>query len=129
MTIKEKCKYLASPSIVKEYSIKARAYLIIWLLLSRKKLGLLGSHRIGREAVSEAAISLLKGGKTFIVVARRDKIASSSSCRTPHVGKEGQRGEGESNTDFPAYSDTLGTWEKCHCNQIVTVTRGSLVTN
>ena len=32
-------------------------------------------------------------------------------------------------TVFPAYSDTLGTWEKCHCNQIVTVTRGSLVTN
>ena len=27
------------------------------------------------------------------------------------------------------YSLTLGTWEKCHCNQIVTVTRGSLVTN
>ena len=33
------------------------------------------------------------------------------------------------NTDFPPYSDTLGTWEKCHCNQIVTVTTGSLVTN
>ena len=33
------------------------------------------------------------------------------------------------NTDFPPYSDTLGTWEKCHCNQIVTVTRGSVVTN
>ena len=32
-------------------------------------------------------------------------------------------------TDFPAHSDILGTWEKCHCNQIVTVTRGSLVTN
>ena len=32
-------------------------------------------------------------------------------------------------TEVPAYSDTLGTWEKCHCNQIVTVTRGSLVTN
>ena len=32
-------------------------------------------------------------------------------------------------TVFPAYSDTLGTWEKCHCNQIVTVTRGRLVTN
>ena len=32
-------------------------------------------------------------------------------------------------TVFPAYSDTLGTWEKCHCNQIVTVTIGSLVTN
>ena len=29
-------------------------------------------------------------------------------------------------TEVPAYSDTLGTWEKCHCNQIVTVTRGSL---
>ena len=34
-----------------------------------------------------------------------------------------------SDTEVPAYSDTLGTWEKCHCNQIVTVTRGSLVTN
>ena len=33
------------------------------------------------------------------------------------------------NTEVPAYSDTLGTWEKCHCNQIVAVTRGSLVTN
>ena len=32
-------------------------------------------------------------------------------------------------TEVPAYSDNLGTWEKCHCNQIVTVTRGSLVTN
>ena len=32
-------------------------------------------------------------------------------------------------TEVPAYSDTLGTWEKCHCNQIVTVSRGSLVTN
>ena len=32
-------------------------------------------------------------------------------------------------TEVPAYSDTLGTWEKCHCNQIVTVNRGSLVTN
>ena len=32
-------------------------------------------------------------------------------------------------TEVPAYSDTLGTWEKCHCNQIVTVTRGILVTN
>ena len=27
-------------------------------------------------------------------------------------------------TVFPAYSETLGTWEKCHCIQIVTVTRG-----
>ena len=25
-------------------------------------------------------------------------------------------------TDLPAYSDTLGTWGKCHCKQIVTVT-------
>ena len=33
------------------------------------------------------------------------------------------------NTVFPAYSDTLGTWEKCHYNQIVTVTRQSLVLN
>ena len=32
-------------------------------------------------------------------------------------------------TEVPAYSDTLGTWEKCHCNQIVTVTRGSVVLN
>ena len=32
-------------------------------------------------------------------------------------------------TDLPAYSDTLGTWEKCHCNQIVTVSRVSLLTN
>ena len=32
-------------------------------------------------------------------------------------------------TEVPAYSDTLGTWEKCHSIQIVTVTRGSLVTN
>ena len=32
-------------------------------------------------------------------------------------------------TEVPTYSDTLRTWEKCHCNQIVTVTRGSLVTN
>ena len=32
-------------------------------------------------------------------------------------------------TEVSAYSDTLGTWEKCHCNQIVTVTRGSLVIN
>ena len=30
-------------------------------------------------------------------------------------------------TDFPAYSDTLGTWDEGHCNRIVTVTRGSLV--
>ena len=34
----------------------------------------------------------LKGGKTFIFVARRDKIASSSSSRTPTwAGKDGQR--------------------------------------
>ena len=32
-------------------------------------------------------------------------------------------------TEVPAYSDTLGTWEKCHCNQKDTVSRGSLVTN
>ena len=32
-------------------------------------------------------------------------------------------------TDVLAYSDTLGTWEKCLCIQIVTVNRGSLVTN
>ena len=32
-------------------------------------------------------------------------------------------------SEVPAYSNTLGTWEKCHCKQIVTVTRGSLVTN
>ena len=32
-------------------------------------------------------------------------------------------------TEVPAYSDTLGTWKKCHCNQIVTITRGSLVPN
>ena len=30
-------------------------------------------------------------------------------------------------TEVPAYSDTLGTWEKRHCNQIVTVSRGGLV--
>ena len=36
---------------------------------------------------------------------------------------------GDNATEIPAYSDTLGTWEKCHCNQIVTVTRSSLVTN
>ena len=33
------------------------------------------------------------------------------------------------NTDLPAYSDTFGTWEKCHCKQIVTVSKGSLLTN
>ena len=27
----------------------------------------------------------------------------------------------ETHTDLPAYSDTLGTWGKCHCKQIVTV--------
>ena len=32
-------------------------------------------------------------------------------------------------TVFPAYNDTFGTWAKCHCNQIVTVTRDSEVTN
>ena len=32
-------------------------------------------------------------------------------------------------TDLPAYSDTLGTCGKCHCNQIVTVSRGRLVPN
>ena len=32
-------------------------------------------------------------------------------------------------TDVPAYSDTLGTRPKCHCNQIVTVSRGNLLTN
>ena len=32
-------------------------------------------------------------------------------------------------TEVPTYSDTLGTREKCHTIQIVTVTRGSLVTN
>ena len=32
-------------------------------------------------------------------------------------------------TEVPAYSDTLGTWKKCHSNQIVTVTRGSVVLN
>ena len=26
--------------------------------------------------------------------------------------------EGTSCTDFPAYSDTLGTREKCHCKQV-----------
>ena len=35
----------------------------------------------------------------------------------------------KSGTEVPAYSDTLGTWKKCHCNPIVTVTRGSLETN
>ena len=32
-------------------------------------------------------------------------------------------------TEVPAYSDTLRTWEKCHCNQIVTVSRGILVSS
>ena len=32
-------------------------------------------------------------------------------------------------TEVPAYSDTLGTWKKCHSKQIVTVTRGNLLTN
>ena len=32
-------------------------------------------------------------------------------------------------TEPIAYSDSVGTWEKCPCNQIVTVTRDSLVTN
>ena len=31
-------------------------------------------------------------------------------------------------TDLHAYNDALGTWEKCHCNQIVTVRRYSLLT-
>ena len=29
-------------------------------------------------------------------------------------------------TDFPAYSDTLGTREKCHCKRGVTVTTSFL---
>ena len=33
------------------------------------------------------------------------------------------------NTDVPAYSDTLGTRQKCHCKQIVTLSRGYLVLN
>ena len=33
------------------------------------------------------------------------------------------------NTDVPAYSDTLGTRTKCHCNQSVTVSRGNFLTN
>ena len=32
-------------------------------------------------------------------------------------------------TEGTTFSDTLRTWEYCHCNQIVTVARGSLVTN
>ena len=36
---------------------------------------------------------------------------------------------GNINTEVTAYSDTLGTREKCQRNQIVTVTRGSLVRN
>ena len=32
-------------------------------------------------------------------------------------------------TEPIAYNDSVGTWEKCHCNQIVTVSRGSLLTN
>ena len=32
-------------------------------------------------------------------------------------------------TDVPAYSDTLGTRQKCHCKQIVTLNRGYLVPN
>ena len=33
------------------------------------------------------------------------------------------------NADVPAYSDTLRTRPKCHCNQAVTVSRGNLLTN
>ena len=36
---------------------------------------------------------------------------------------------GDRDTDLHALSDTLGTWEKCHCNQIVTVSRGNLLTS
>ena len=35
----------------------------------------------------------------------------------------------ERHIDIPAYSDTLRTWGKCHSYQIVTLSRGSLVTN
>ena len=36
---------------------------------------------------------------------------------------------GPGSTEPIAYSDNVGKWEKCHYNQIVTVSRGSLVTN
>ena len=35
---------------------------------------------------------------------------------------------GPGSTEPIAYSDNVGKWEKCHCNQIVTVSRGSLLT-
>ena len=36
---------------------------------------------------------------------------------------------GEAFTDVLAYSDTIGTRQKCHCNQIFTASSGSLLVN
>ena len=48
----------------------------------------------------------------------------------PHEQSDTSGGSpGFVDTDLPAYSDTLGTWEKCHCNQNATVSRDSFLTN
>ena len=46
-------------------------------------------------------------------------ICSNTTSSLPRFG----------NADVPAYSDTLRTRPKCHCNQAVTVSRGNLLTN
>ena len=50
-------------------------------------------------------------------------------CRGPHRTCGDKEWMTILSTDIPAYSDTLGTRVKCHCNQIVTVSRGFLGTN
>ena len=45
-----------------------------------------------------------------VSASRLEKPEKSQKCNLSHIRF--------GHTDFPAYSDTLGTWEKCHCKQV-----------
>ena len=66
-------------------------------------------------------VKLIKGKASFLTPPAIGKFAFGHGCVS-----EAAAGSPFGYTDFPAYSDTLGTREKCHCNQIVTLSRGVL---
>ena len=97
----------------------------IEIFLKKKAWVLLTKTQVKTDAKSQAIESgpgmlwLLQG-----CLLHSDTLRKSQNCHCKRVSLYPMT----FGIDLPAYSDALGTREKCHWNQIVIVSRGSLLT-
>ena len=85
---------------------------------------ILVNHRFGKLSKTTALIGSCTTTScyTFTLSVHEERREVILESRRETDRKRGREGGRERDTDFPAYSDTLGTRKKCHCKRGVTVT-------